>query len=118
MSEPEARGPEELRGLILQQHRVLGGEGERHRGAFLQQVDRRAADDQAAAGAFDDVLHEVAVEHALADVARQLGTSSDQISVTRARLIDKGLVDTPARGELEFTVPGFAEFILGLIDPA
>jgi hypothetical protein len=53
-----------------------------------------------------------------ADVARQLGTSSDQISVTRARLIDKGLVDTPARGELEFTVPGFAEFIRGLTDPA
>lgn len=48
-----------------------------------------------------------------AEVARVLGVSSDQLSVTRARLIDKGLIGAPARGELEFTIPGFAEYVRG-----
>lgn len=53
-----------------------------------------------------------------AEVARELGTTSDQISVARARLIDKGLIDSPGRGELEFTVPGFAAFVRGLTSQA
>jgi hypothetical protein len=53
-----------------------------------------------------------------AEVARELGTTRDQISVARARLIDKGLIDSPGRGELEFTVPGFAAFVRGLAGQA
>ncbi|MDQ2748579.1 MAG: ATP-binding protein [Actinomycetota bacterium] len=45
------------------------------------------------------------------EVARAMGVSSDELSVPRARLIDKGIIDVAGRGELQFTIPGFAEFV-------
>lgn len=46
-----------------------------------------------------------------AEIARAVGASSDDLSMPRARLIDKGLIDTAGRGALTFTIPGFAEFV-------
>ena len=46
-----------------------------------------------------------------ADIASALGVSSDDLSVQRGRLIDKGFIQASGRGTLEFTIPGFAEFV-------
>jgi hypothetical protein len=48
---------------------------------------------------------------ARADIARALDVRSDALSVPRARLIDKGLIEPVARGMVDFTIPGFAEFV-------
>jgi hypothetical protein len=46
-----------------------------------------------------------------ADLASRLGVSSDELSVQRRRLIDKGLIESASHGHLRFTTPGFAAFI-------
>jgi hypothetical protein len=46
-----------------------------------------------------------------AEIAKSLGVNSKAISVARAKLIDKGFIQPPSRGALEFTIAGFAEFI-------
>jgi hypothetical protein len=48
-------------------------------------------------------------------IAAALGVSTNQLSTSRARLIDKGLIQPAERGTLEFTIPGFDEFIRQLI---
>ncbi|MBE7186971.1 ATP-binding protein [Jatrophihabitans endophyticus] len=47
-----------------------------------------------------------------ADIAARMGTSTAELSVPRARLLDKGLVQAAGRGKLEFTIPGFADYVL------
>lgn len=49
-----------------------------------------------------------------ADIASALGVTSESLSVPRARLIDKGFIQAGDRGMLEFTIPGFAEFVRSL----
>lgn len=49
-----------------------------------------------------------------ADIAAKLSTTSRDVSVPRARLIDKGLIDVARRGELSFTIPGFADYLRAL----
>lgn len=44
-------------------------------------------------------------------VATEMGLSVHDLSVPRARLIDKGLIQAAGHGLLEFTIPGFAEFV-------
>ncbi len=51
-------------------------------------------------------------------LAAAMGVSSDDLSVPRARLIDKGLIDVAGRGALEFTIPGFAEYLRDRADTA
>lgn len=46
-----------------------------------------------------------------AELARQLGVASTDLSVQRRRLMDKGLIETAGRGRLRFTTPGFADFV-------
>lgn len=48
-----------------------------------------------------------------ADVADQMGATSNDLSVPRRSLLDKGLIEVASRGTLRFTVPGFAEFVRG-----
>lgn len=48
-----------------------------------------------------------------ADLAARLGVSSDDLSVQRRRLLDKGLIETAGHGRLRFTTPGFSAFIRG-----
>jgi predicted transcriptional regulator len=50
------------------------------------------------------------------DIAAAVGATSDELSVPRARLIDKGLVEVAGRGELDFTIPGFAEYVRSRTD--
>jgi hypothetical protein len=45
------------------------------------------------------------------DVAAVMGRTSEQLGPTRARLIDKGLIYTTARGRGAFTVPHFDRFM-------
>ena len=46
-----------------------------------------------------------------ADVSALMGTAARQWSMTRKALIDKGMVDAPVRGQLRFTMPGFATYV-------
>jgi type II secretory pathway predicted ATPase ExeA len=48
---------------------------------------------------------------AVADVAKRRKTSVQALGPTRARLIGKGIVYSPSRGQIQFTVPGMATFI-------
>jgi AAA ATPase domain len=45
------------------------------------------------------------------DVARTLGLSNQQASTVRDRLIAKGVVYSPAYNVLEFSVPGFGDYV-------
>ncbi|MBG6122425.1 AAA family ATPase [Corynebacterium aquatimens] len=45
------------------------------------------------------------------DITDAMNIESDAIGVARRSLLDKGLVDASSYGYLEFTAPGFAEFI-------
>ena len=46
-----------------------------------------------------------------ADIAAAMGRDSRAISAARAALIDKGLIAVAGHGLLEFTIPGFADFV-------
>ena len=48
---------------------------------------------------------------ARADVATAMGRESRAISVPRARLIDRGVIEASGRGRLRFTLPGMARWI-------
>lgn len=45
------------------------------------------------------------------DIAAVMGRDSRAISAARAGLIDKGLIAVAGHGLLEFSIPGFAEFV-------
>ncbi|MCV7088490.1 ATP-binding protein, partial [Mycolicibacter hiberniae] len=45
------------------------------------------------------------------DIAAVMGRDSRAISAARAGLIDKGFIAVAGHGLLEFTIPGFAEFV-------
>lgn len=45
------------------------------------------------------------------EVAERLGTTVQSLSPQRQSLIDKGIIWSPERGKIAFTVPGMAEFI-------
>lgn len=47
-----------------------------------------------------------------ADVARSMGRPTTAISMARRSLMDKGIIDSPARGLLALTAPGFGPWIL------
>ena len=48
---------------------------------------------------------------AIADIATALGKPQNQISYLRSRLLDKGLITSPYRGRLSFTIAGFDQFV-------
>jgi hypothetical protein len=45
------------------------------------------------------------------DVARRLGRSAQEVSPLRERLIQKGIIYSPAHNVIEFAVPGFASYL-------
>ena len=51
-----------------------------------------------------------------ADIAATMGRSSNELSMARRSLMDKGLIDAPSHGYLEFTAPGFADFVRNEVD--
>lgn len=44
-------------------------------------------------------------------VAADLGKTSSQLSMIRARLIDKGLIESASYGTVSFVLPGFADYV-------
>lgn len=50
------------------------------------------------------------------DIADALGVSTRALSVDRRNLLDKGLIEAPQRGYLTFSIPGFDEYILDMVD--
>jgi hypothetical protein len=46
------------------------------------------------------------------DVAEILGARVSSLGPVRARLIKKGMIYSPAHGEVAFTVPPFAQFMI------
>jgi hypothetical protein len=48
-------------------------------------------------------------------VAQALGVKLSSIGPLRARLINKGMIYSPAYGDMAFTVPLFAEFMVRAI---
>lgn len=53
-----------------------------------------------------------------AAVGECLGKTAPQMSRDRQALIDKGLVASEGYGRMSFTMPGFAEYVLSIIDQA
>lgn len=51
-----------------------------------------------------------------ADVAQSMGVTSNELSVPRARLIQKGFIEPTGRGKLSFTVPGFGDWLRNRLD--
>ncbi|WP_061965021.1 ATP-binding protein [Demequina aurantiaca] len=49
-------------------------------------------------------------------VAERLGKTQESISAIRGRLIGKGIVFSPKRGQIAFTVPGMATFIRRVVE--
>lgn len=56
--------------------------------------------------------------HKASAVAGRVGKTSAQLAPTRARLIDKGLLYTPAYGLAAFTVPQFERYLLRNYPPS
>lgn len=50
-------------------------------------------------------------------VAESLGVEVRSLGTARKKLIDKGLIYSPAHGQVQFTVPGMAGFIRRTVDP-
>lgn len=50
-------------------------------------------------------------ECAIGDVAATMKASAKQLSMVRSSLIELGLIYSPARGKIAFTVPGMGDFI-------
>ena len=53
--------------------------------------------------------------HRTSDIAQQLGVKVTSLGPVRARLIKKGMIYSPAHGDMAFTVPLFDEFMLRAI---
>lgn len=45
------------------------------------------------------------------DIAKKLGKTNQSLAPIRAKIIEKGMVYSPAHGEVDFTVPLFADFL-------
>ncbi len=49
------------------------------------------------------------------DIAETLGTTAKGIGPVRAKLIKKGMIYSPAHGDMAFTVPLFDQFMIRAI---
>ena len=49
--------------------------------------------------------------HRSGDIARELGVRVESVGPRRARLIQKGMIYSPAHGDTAFTVPMFDDFL-------
>ena len=53
--------------------------------------------------------------HRTGDIAQELGVEVTGLGPVRARLIKKGMIYSPAHGDMAFTVPLFDEFMIRAI---
>lgn len=84
-------------------------------GMFPGRYDRASAREQELLAAMAQVVDRDGVA-TTRDITRVLGRTAQQISRTRAALIDKGLIAPAARGELTFTMPGFDAYVRARAD--
>jgi AAA ATPase domain len=108
------------RGAIRAEHARAGLEAGRealHHGMFRGRWNRATAAEKRLLAAVAACADDQGVART-ADVVAHLGRrSATAISAQRARLLDKGLLHAPARGQLSFALPGFADYVRGLQDP-
>ena len=50
--------------------------------------------------------------HRSGDIAEALGVTVNSLGPVRAKLIQKGMIYSPAHGDMAFTVPLFDQFML------
>jgi Mn-dependent DtxR family transcriptional regulator len=55
--------------------------------------------------------------HRSGDIAERMERPVRSVAPTRATLIQKGMVYSPAHGDTAFTVPLFADFVLRNVSP-
>jgi len=53
--------------------------------------------------------------HRTGDIADKLGVKVTSLGPVRAKLIKKGMIYSPAHGDMDFTVPLFSEFMIRAI---
>lgn len=53
---------------------------------------------------------------AMADIVKGMGKTLQQMSPVRATLINKGIIYSPARGYVDFTVPLFDQYLKRVCD--
>ena len=53
--------------------------------------------------------------HRTGDIAEILGVKVTSLGPVRAKLINKGMIYSPAHGDLAFTVPFFSDFMIRTI---
>ena len=81
-------------------------------GLYRARLDRLGASQRAYVFAMAELLTNAGVATvSSSDVARRLGRSLTALSPVREGLIHAGTVHSPARGELEFAIPGFAAYL-------
>lgn len=49
-------------------------------------------------------------------VAESMGVKTTDVSMVRARLVEKGFIESPSRGSLAFTIPGFGDWLRNRVD--
>lgn len=76
-------------------------------GMFLARWDQATPAQQA----FMAALAALGGEAAVAQVAERLGRTSAGLGRVRADLLARGVLESPARGRVRFTLPGFARFV-------
>jgi len=74
-------------------------------GLFRARWDRASAKEQQVLAAIARTGHDQPV--ARRDIEASTGMDHSELSMQRTRLIDKGLIGSPTRGMLAFTIPGF-----------
>ena len=60
------------------------------------------------------VLHAMAQDDSItkvADLENRLNLSHGTIQTYRRRLLDAGIISSPRRGELSFTIPGLSDYL-------
>lgn len=84
-------------------------------GMFPGRYDRASGREQELMAAMAQVIDRDGVAKTR-DITHVLGRTAQQISRTRASLIDKGMVAPAGRGELTFTMPGFDVYVRARAD--
>lgn len=102
-------------GTVLEVGHVRGGEEEADRqlDQMMQTRLDRATPEQRRVISAMAALEKPGTGVQRAVLADRLGVDSQALSRPRQELIDRGIVEPAGRGQLRFTIPGFAEFVRG-----
>lgn len=96
--------------LLHAQNGLIGARHELHTGMFRGRWNRATPAERDFMIAMATAT-EADGTTAISDIATALGKPQNQISYLRSRLLDKGLITSPYRGRLAFTMTGFDQFV-------